>query len=281
MSKSIVVAILLLGIGVGLSTCLFGCGADVPTAQNTQSSGGDNSSAWLFLLMVVVAVVGYLLYIFERQKVGDSLSKMQKELKEFSAQLERQHKRIQQQENLMTSLRISVTRLSSPAEHEGSPESWDAVTKGMTQEAVNRILGAPMAIYPTPDGEMFHYGKADMEGQIFFVDEKVAFYSRPGIDKKLTDLEVFRHLYQESFSAKDQNDSSEMHEETTEQEREQWNRIEKGMTEEEVIGLVGKPHQIQTLSDEDELWMFGPPYSNRQIKFSCGKVVGFERRCNA
>jgi len=52
------------------------------------------------------------------------------------------------------------------------------------------------------------------------------------------------------------------------------------MTKKEIIKLVGNPHKIQPLNDRGELLGFVPPYSNRRITFSYGKLVGFGKSRN-
>ena len=53
------------------------------------------------------------------------------------------------------------------------------------------------------------------------------------------------------------------------------------MTHEEVTQIVGRPHRIEQLEDNRELWWYGPPYSNQLIGFADGEVVGFEKNIQA
>ena len=254
-----------------LCLLLFGCKKE-SFDKRTLSSTDNNLSPWVFLALVALAIFDYLLYVWERENRRDAISKIQKKVEELSAELERQHQKIIEQGNLITFLRCRKTDENK----EANSDPWGRIKKGMTEEEVINILGSPMAIFPTPNGDMHYYGQADMEGQIFFEDGKLAYYAKPRVDKKLTDLEVFRHLYKESLPTKKEN-CSYKDIQTSDLEVNLWDKIEKGMSEEEVVKLVGKPHKIQALNDADELWCFGPPYLNRQIIFSCGKVVGFEK----
>jgi len=262
--------VLIIGL---LCLLMCGCQKNEISEDSRSSSAGNDSIAWIFLALVALVIYPFLLYIWEREKRRDAISQIQEKVEDLSSKLERQHQRIVEQGNLITSLRTHKT----DNKQEENPDPWGKIKKGMTQEEVNNALGPPLAIFPTSNGEMYHYGQADMEGQIFFENDKVAYYAKPKVDKKLTDLEVFRHLYFESLQTK-KNNGSDKDIQSTEGEVDSWEKIEKGMTEEEVIKLVGKPHKIQKLNDTDELWCFGPPYQNRQITFSCGKVVGYEKR---
>jgi len=183
--------VLIIGL---LCLLMFGCEKNGTSHEDKSPSARSDSIAWIFLALVVLAAYSYLLYMWEREKRRDAVSQIQEKVEDLSSKLERQHQRITEQANLITFLRSSKKN----NKEKENPDPWGNIRKGMTEEEINNILGPPAAIFPTPKGEMYHYGQADMEGQIFFENGKVAYYAKPKVDKKLTDVEVFRHLYLES-----------------------------------------------------------------------------------